>query len=173
MSEWSLIVSLDAPSAGAFSFTGLSLGTYKRIRVEILGVTVTTDGTDVGIQTSHGSGFVTTNYLWALNAESSSNTANADTNTGQGDGRLMGNDANWDTGNAATKGMQAIVDICDPGDTAAYKLMCFRSMGVGPTGNSIVNSGMAYVANAGAIDGIKVLGSSNLINGFVRIWGMT
>lgn len=173
MSAWTSIASLDTPTSGTFTFTGLSLSTFKRIRIELIGITVTTDGTDIGIQTSHGSGFVTTGYIQGEDAESSSDTANGDQATGLSIGLIVGNDGNWDVGNAATKGAQAQVEIADPGSTSLHKMGCFDTCAQGPTTNVIITIGAFTVANAGAIDGIKVIGTSNITAGKVRIWGMT
>lgn len=167
---WSILATLDTPTAGAFTFTGLSLGSVKRLRVQIWGVTVTNDGTDLGVQYSIGSAFITSGYTFVTHAETSSSSNNPDSATSVASLLLCGNDANWDTGNAATKGVQSDVYISNPGSTSKYKQVSYRTAGQGPTANCVFSTGCGHVANAGAIDGIKVNGTSNLLAGYVRLW---
>jgi hypothetical protein len=48
----------------------------------------------------------------------------------------------------------------------------YESVQIGPTGNAIGGHGAGVMENAGAIDGIKIGGTSSLTAGKVRILGL-
>jgi hypothetical protein len=153
---WAVIDSLNAPSSGVFDFPSLTLTGYKVLRVVISAVTVTTDGTDPRMTFYVGGSEITgTAYRWLTRSVSTSGTGNLDGASGQASGLLMGNDANFDIGNASTKSFSAVVTVNAPTDTA------------------ITVSGVFLMENAGAIDGLKVGGTSNLVAGKVRVLGLT
>jgi hypothetical protein len=171
---WAVIDSLNAPSSGVFDFPSLTLTGYKVLRVVISAVTVTTDGTDPRMTFYVGGSEITgTAYRWLTRSVSTSGTGNLDGASGQASGLLMGNDANFDIGNASTKSFSAVVTVNAPTDTALYKQATVESFGIGPTGNAITVSGVFLMENAGAIDGLKIGGTSNLVAGKVRVLGLT
>ena len=169
---WDVVASLDSPTAGAFTFTGLTLTSYKVIRVEIEGVTVTTDGTDIKLTFYVSGSEVTANYAWFSRSLSTSGTTNADSATAQAAILLVSNDANFDVGNASTKSFGAQVTVDAPGSTAIHKKASLESWCIGPTGNAFPVHGVGQLDNAGAIDGLKLGGTSNLVAGKVRILGV-
>lgn len=174
MPSFVLIASLDAPTAGVFTFTGLSLGSYKRVRITIDGATVVSDDIELSIQFSIGGSFITAGYNFVVNAESSSDTNNPDAGTGLTSAHLSGNDANWSMGSANEKSGASIVDISNPGSSSLHKFIQYRTAGLGATVNCIYSSGASLLKNAGAIDGFKILGNgANMGAAKVRILGYT
>lgn len=169
---WTLIASLDTPSSGAFTFTSLTLSSYGVIQIICSGITVTTDGTDVRLTFYVSGSEVVTGYRWGSKSVSSGGTANNDGDTSDPSILLNSNDANWDVGNASTKSLGAIITVDAPASTALHKKAEIEAVMVGPTGNVLINSGVGVMENAGAIDGIKISGSSNLTAGKVRILGL-
>jgi hypothetical protein len=170
---WIEIASLDAPTAGAFTFAVLDLSTYKRVRLIIADVTVTTDGTDPRLTFYIGGVEIVAGYAWAYDSISSSSTFNTDSASGAVAILLTGNDGNWDVGNAAAESFGAIIDVPHPASVALYKRAFVNSYEIGPTGQSFRNGGVGKLDNAGAIDGFKISGTSNLTAGRVRILGLT
>ncbi len=169
---WAVVSTLDSPTSGTFIFTGLTLSTYKCVQLRMAGITVTTDGTDVRVTWYVGGSEVTSTYSWLGMAQSSGGTANADQAASQASALLVANDANWDTGNAGTKSFGAVVTLHSPASTALYKRSQSIASHVGPTTNVIVSTFCQQMDNAGAVDGVKVGGTSNLTAGKVRILGL-
>jgi hypothetical protein len=170
---WASIDSLDSPASGAFDFPSLSLGSYKVVRLEFINIRVTTDGTDLQLTAYISSAEVTTGYHWAFDPTSTSGSSDADSGVTQAAWFLNQNNANWDTGNAAAESFAGRVVIASPASSALHKMINITSIHVGPTGNAITSIGFGYLADTGAIGGFKVKGSSDLVSGRVRIWGMT
>lgn len=169
---WAVVSSLDTPTTGAFTFTGLTLSSYKVIRLEMYGITVTTDGTDIKLTFYVSGSEITSGYGWFGRSISSSGTGNGDTAVSQTSILLVSNDANFDVGNASTKSFGATVMVDAPASTAVYKKASFESWCIGPTGNCFPTHGMGQMDNAGAIDGVKISGTSNLVAGKVRLLGL-
>jgi hypothetical protein len=170
---WTLIDSLNAPTSGVFDFPSLTLTGYKVLRVELSGITVTTDGTDVRLTFYVGGVEITAGYSWIVRSISTSATANPDSATGAASMLLVGNDANWDVGNASTEALGGVVSVDSPVSTALYKRASFQIYAVGPTGNAPTTMGVGQMDNAGAITGLKIGGTSNLTAGKVRVLGYT
>ena len=172
MAAWALVASLDTPGSGVFDFPSLTLSGYKVIQVIGTGIAVTTDGTDLKLTFYVGGSEVTSTYQWACFETSTGGSNNTDTGTSQAAVFLCSDAANWDVGNAAGKsgGFECTVDA--PGDTALHKKVNFRESSVGPTGNAVLTPGCGLMANTGAIDGIKISGTSSFTAGKVRILGL-
>jgi len=174
MATWDVVASLDAPSAGVFAFTGLSLSSYKVIEIHGYGITVTTDGTDIKLTFYVASSEVTgSSYQWASWSTQTSGGVTSDSSTGQAAILLCSDNANVDVGNASTAGSGFVCVVDAPGDTTLYKKLHFTQVSTVPsTGNSIIAPGCGLMTNAGAIDGIKISGTSSLTAGKVRILGL-
>lgn len=171
---WDIITSTTTLSSGAFDITGLTLTGYKVIRIELSGHTVTTDGTDHKLTFYvSGSEVTGTAYQWATFGQSTGGGGLADSATGAAALLLVSNDANNDTGNASTKSLEAEITVMSPADTSLYKIVTFRTTHIGPTGNALDTEGVGIMQNAGAIDGIKISGTSNLTAGKVVVVGLT
>jgi hypothetical protein len=170
---WAIIDSLNAPSSGTFTFSSLTLTGYKVIRVVCSGVTVTTDATDPGITFYVGGVEQTSNYRWVGKSGSTSGANNPDSANSQASLLLVSNDANWDVGNASTKSFGATITVDDPTNTATYKRAIIETWAVGPTGNAFTACQAGMLENTGAINGLKIKGTSNLTAGKVRILGLT
>lgn len=172
MAAWDIIATLDSPSSGTFIFTGLSLSGYSILQIKGYGITVTTDGTDLRFTFYVSSSEVTSGYRWCTQQISSSATANNDGASAQASALLVSNDANWDVGNASTKAGGFTCTVDRPGSSSLYKRGGFETWATGPTGNVIHTVGTGVMANTGAIDGIKIGGTSNLTAGKVRLLGL-
>lgn len=168
-----LVASLDAPSAGTFILSGLTLTEYRKVTLEVVGVTVTTDGTDVRLTFYTSGAEVTSGYDCYMHGRSSGGTSNADSVSGGASMLLVSNDANWDVGNAAAKSLGATIIIDGPGGTSLRKMMRHHTHCIGPTGNMISYHGGGVSNITGALDGFKVGGTSSLTGGRVRLWGQT
>jgi hypothetical protein len=172
-SPWAIITTMDAPSSNVFAMTGLTLTTYKKLCLEMSGVTVTTDGTDIRLTFFvSGSEITGTSYQWQVSPASSGNSVDPDELTGAANILLVQNNANWDVGNAAAKSFSGRVYIDSPASTALHKRTSSHVSAIGPTGNTIVSQGSGVMLNAGAIDGVKLSGTSNLTAGKVRLLGL-
>jgi hypothetical protein len=70
-SPWAIITTMDAPSSNVFAMTGLTLTTYKKLCLEMSGVTVTTDGTDIRLTFYVATVEITgTSYQWQVSPAS-------------------------------------------------------------------------------------------------------
>jgi hypothetical protein len=78
----------------------------------------------------------------------------------------------WDGGNAAAKSFGCTITLPTPLSTALHKRVFAEAWQIGPTGNAIGTHVPGIMANAGAITGIKLAGTSNLTAGKVRILGL-
>jgi hypothetical protein len=170
---WAIIDSLTSPTGGVFTFASLTLTGYKVVRVVCSGVTVTTDATDPAITFYVGGVEQTSNYRWVGKSGSTSAANNTDSASAQASLLLVSNDANWDVGNASTKSFGAIITIDDPTSTATHKRAIIETWSVGPTGNALTACQAGMLENTGAINGLKIKGTSNLTAGNVRILGLT
>jgi hypothetical protein len=171
---WVEIDRKNAPASNMFDFSSLTLTGYEVIQVIASGITVTTDATDINLTFYVGGAEQTgaTTYRWLQYASSTGGTGNLDGDASDPSIRLNSNDANFDVGNAAEKAFSSIITIDKPTNTAIHKRAAFVSSMTGPTGNAIVQQGLGVMANAGAIDGLKISGTSNLTAGAVIILGL-
>jgi hypothetical protein len=168
---WTLVDSLSSPTAGAFTFPSLTLSSYSTVQIVITGVTVTTDGTDIALTFYVGGVEITATYRWGQASGSSAAATNADGDVSDPSILLTSNDPNWDVGNASGEGFGAIVTVDEPTSTALYKKAGYVSVFTGPTGTMIEALGIGIMENTGAINGLKVAGTSSLTAGKVRILG--
>lgn len=173
MAAWDVIATLDAPTSGTFIFTSLTLTGYSILQIRGYGIAVTTDGTDTRVTFYVSSSEVTSGYAWCNQQISSSASPNNDgASSSQTSGLLVSNDANWDIGNAAGEGGFFVINVDQPGSTSLYKRARLHHVATGPTGNVIHTFGHCLLTNAGAIDGVKIGGTSNLTAGKVRLLGL-
>jgi hypothetical protein len=171
---WAVIDSLASPTAGAFDFPALTLTGYKVIRVMMSAITVTTDGTDVRLTFYVGGSEITgTAYRWVVRAVSTSASGSTTQASGAASILLVSSASNFDVGNASTKAFAGEITVGDPTNTSRYKHAHSEVFGIGPTGNAIHTSGAGLMENAGAISGLKIGGTSNLVAGKVRVLGLT
>lgn len=173
MSTLDVIASLDAPTSGAFDLTGLSLSSYKVIQIYGIGITVTTDGTDLKLRFYVGGVEQTSGYQWAMFQTSSGGTNTDDKASSQDAIWLCSDNSGVDVGNAAGKSAGFVCTVDYPGDTALYKKVTFAHTAIAPGNSAIISPGAGLLANAGAIDGIKIFGSSNLLSGYLRLLALT
>jgi hypothetical protein len=169
---WTLIDSKNAPTAGVFTFSPLTLTGYDVVQIVMSGITVTTDGTDIYLTFYVAGSEVTSGYRWGSLAASSGGSY---TNVGDASDPqiVLGHiTANWDTGNASTKSFGGIVTVDAPMSTALHKRTGGHVFAVGPTGNVVSHHCTGLMENAGAINGLKISGSSALTAGKVRILGL-
>lgn len=170
---WDIISTLNAPTSGAFTFTGLSLSGRRVLSIELDGIRVTTDGTDIRLTFYVSGSEITTNsYEWQVDPFSSSGSTDPDELTATNGILLTQNSTNWDVGNAATKSFSGRVFVFNPGSTTKYKRTSSLCSAIGPTTNVIQSQGSGMLLNAGAIDGLKLGGTSNLTAGTVRLLGI-
>jgi hypothetical protein len=172
VTTWTQIDSLDAPTAGVFDFPSLTLTGYTAIQIVASGVTVTTDGTDPRLTFYVAAAEIVTGYRWGMQSASSGAAGNDDGAPADANIRLCSNDANWDVGNAAGEAFGCVITVDDPLSTALYKKAFWEVAYTGPTGVTITANGGGIMENAGAIDGLKLSGSSNLTAGKVRVLGL-
>lgn len=169
---WTLIDGLDAPTSGTFIFSPLDLSGYDIVQIILSGIRVTTDGTLVRITFYVGGVEITSGYRWGVQGISASGTAVTDGDTSDPSILLGSDDSGFTVGNAATESFGAIITLDNPLSTALYKKASFESWYINTGGQPHAHSGAGIMENAGAINGLKVLGSSNLTAGKVRILGL-
>jgi len=173
MSTWTVISSLDAPTGGVFDFPSLSLGSYSAVQVIGSGITVTTDGTDVVLRVyQSGSEVTSISYRWGMHLDSSAGSGNTDADNGATALYVVSDDSSWDVGNASNEGIGFIATFDSPASTALGKRVRFESAFTNASGSLIAAEGVGVQAGTAAIGGFKVLGSSSLTAGKVRILGL-
>lgn len=170
---WTSVASLSSPTAGAFTFTGLSLSGVKILQIRLSRIRVTNDGTDVRLTMYVAGVEIVATYEWSGRPVSTSAAFNADSGTSAASVVMMSNDSNWDVGNAAAESCGGRITIANPGSTALHKRVQAQLVHIGPTGNAIRSAWAGLMANAGAIDGVKIGGTSNLVSGHVRLWSLS
>ncbi len=170
--EWALIASMSAPVSNEFAFTGLSLSTYKEIRIDIAGVTVTTDNTVMNLRLSVAGSEVTANYRYYVRHSSTSGTTPViRSSASDGEIQFDGSTSAWTVGNAAAFSFNGSIALRNPGSATLYKQGLVSLHYVATTGNAIMAEGPIMMDNAGAITGLRLYGSSALLVGDVRIYG--
>lgn len=170
---WTSIATLDSPTAGVFTFTSLDLSTYKSLEIRGSAIDVTTDGTDVRFTFYVGGVEITGSaYRWFTSQVSTSGSTNGDSASGVASILLMADTSQWDVGSAAGEGFGCTILVPNPANTALYKRAVYESWQTGPTGNAVATHGGGVMENTGAIDGVKISGTSDLIAGKVRLLGL-
>lgn len=169
---WTLISSLDAPTAGVFDFPSPTLTGYTMLWVVCSGITVTDDDSKVRMQFYVSGSAVTTGYRWAAKGVSSSGVTVDDGDASDPSICLGSDNASWGVGNASTESFSASIFADAPLSTALHKKASFEASIISPAGNSLALSGIGIMENAGAIGGLKIFGSSNLTAGKVRLLGV-
>jgi hypothetical protein len=172
VTTWTQIATASAPSSDMFDFPSLDFSGYSVAQVVLSGATVTSDGSSLLVSFYVGGVRIVTGYRFGLTATSSAGTLNNDGDTSAIHWIPASNDANWTIGNATGEGFDSIITIDAPTSTALYKKAQFYSIATGPTGVVLASHGTALMENAGAIDGLRIAGSSAITAGTVRILGM-
>jgi hypothetical protein len=168
---WDLIDSLDAPSGGTFIFDPLDFTGYSIAQIVLTGITVTTDGTDLVLTFYVGGAEIVTGYRWANTGSLAGGSDIDDGDTSDPSIRLNSNDAGRDVGNAAGEGYDCIITVDEPLNTSHYKKARLEAAMTTPTGALLPSLGTGIMENTGAINGLKIAGSSSLTAGKVRILG--
>ena len=172
MTTWTEIDRLDTPTSGAFDFPSLTLTGYEVIQIICSGITVTTDGTDPRLTFYVSAAEVVTGYRRGTQTATSGGSTLDEGTTSDTSIRLVADDAGFDVGNAAGEAFSSIIVVDAPLSTALYKKAEFQSVFTTPAGSAASTSGVGLMENAGAIDGLKIGGTSNLTAGKVRILGL-
>lgn len=173
MTAFTEIARLDAPVAGVFDFTGLSLTGVKQLQIVCSGITVTTDGTDPLLTFYVSASEVVTGYRWGHKSMDSAANLLVDGDVSDPAIHLVSDNATWDVGNAAGENFGAVITLDQPVSTAFYKRVSIQSAYVNPAGNVVATDGVGVMENAGAIDGVKISGSSNFVAGHVRLLALS
>ena len=171
---WVEIAAADAPASNVFDFPSLTLTGYSVLQVVCSGIRVTTDATDLALQFYVSAALVTTGYRWGNQSLHSSTSLVGldDGDTSDPSILLCSNNVDWDVGNAAEESFGGVLMVDAPLSTALYKRVEIEAVMAGPAGRLNVVSGIGLMENAGAIDGLKISGSSNLTAGKVRVLGL-
>lgn len=171
--EWAIISHLAAPTAGAFTFSGLTLTAYERLEIYLSGITVTTDQSFVQVRFRVGATPTTATHRWAVSSESTSGTI--DDNSGSADTEIdvVANAAAFPVGNVATDALFGVMSVIKPA-AAHERYMSYR--GQHGYGNASANvgteQGVMKITDTDPITSIVVLGSSNLVAGMVTLAGL-
>lgn len=168
---WDLIDSLDAPTAGVFTFDPLDFTGYSIAQIVLEGITVTTDGTDPSLTFYVGGVEITAGYRWATSGSLAGGADLDDGDTSDPAILLCSNNAGRDVGNAAGEGYDCIITVDEPLNTSHYKKARFEAVMTTGTGVILPQIGTGIMENTGAIDGLKIKGTSDLTAGKVRVLG--
>lgn len=168
---WALVASADSPTAGAFTFDPLDFTGFVIAQIALIGLTVTTDATNILLTFYVGGAEIVTGYRWGHATDIAGGAAAADSDTSDTVIVLHSNGAGRNVGNAAGEGFDAIVTVDDPIGTSLHKRARIAAALATTSGALVSQYGVGLMPNTGAIDGIKVAGSSNLTAGKVRILG--
>jgi hypothetical protein len=171
---WAQVASMDAPSSNVFALTSLDFSTYTIIQIVCSGITVTSDDTDMQLRFYVSGAEVTggTDYHWGVCSISAAAAINNDGVGGASSIQLQSDDAGWSVGNAATEGFHSVITVGSPASTSLYKYANYHTVLTTLAGQAVGFFGAGVMLNAGAIDGVKVFGSTNLTAGKVRILGL-
>lgn len=168
---WDLIDSLDTPTAGAFTFDPLDFTGYSIAQIVLDGITVTTDGTDPRLTFYVAGAEIVTGYRWANSGSLAGGADLDDGDTSDTAISLCSNNAGRDVGNAAGEGYCAIITVDEPLGTSHSKKARWEGVMTTPTGVVLPTIGTGLMGNTGAINGLKLAGTSALTAGKVRILG--
>ncbi len=172
MSIFTLIDSLAAPSSGVFDFPSLTLTGYKAIEIDIAGVTVTTDDTEVMLQFYVGGVLITTGYRFSTLLLGSGAAAAGDGATSGSGIKLQSNDANLGVGNDTGERFNSSIQVDEPLNTTRHKRALYESLITLPSGVRHSVQGQGIMENTGAVSGLKISGDSDLLAGHVRVYGV-
>lgn len=170
---WPQIAALGFPTSGYFDFPSLDLSAYKVVMLVGAGIRVTTDGSYIGLRAS-----VSGSYLTAAGSYDYLQIGYGQTNTDDED-RVEGDtvfpltlfDANL-VGNAAAEHGGFVAWISSPTVLTTYKNVISESQWLDASGQAWRASGAGRIKTLSAIDGLRVIGSSNLIAGRVTLHGL-
>jgi hypothetical protein len=146
-------------------------GTYKRLELVLLNVTVATDGTDIDCYMRVASTYVTTGYAQSYGASNESSTSIA----GAGDtigARIILNSSTG-IGNAAGEQLSGSLMLDNVG-VAAARSKTFRAATTWFNNSTLLHQAVGGGMNptASALDGLKLQpGSGNFVSGTVQLWG--
>lgn len=175
MTTWTQIASADSPTSGAFTFTGLSLGSYIALQVVCINLVVDTDGTSIALRFYVSATEQTTSYRWS--SQGMGHISGVASGTDSGNAAATGillhpSTAGWTVGNAAGEHFNALIDIDNP-NSSLHKRAIVTSCYINVGSDESMSFGAGLLENTGAIDGIKVYPTANNIStGQVRILGL-
>lgn len=172
---FSRLAEQDAPSSGVFDFPSLSLTDVRVLQVILSGVTVTTDGTRMRATFYIGGSEITgTSYRYAMELNPQDGAAGAtDAGISQAAGYLHSATSAYQATNATSRSYNGILWVDEPLSTALHKRCRWRAS-FGSVDNSMVAGVGAFICeNTGALEGIKIQGSSAFIGGHCRILGLS
>lgn len=171
MAVFNVIATADSPTAGVFDFPSLSLGSYRHLEIVLAGVTVTSNNTRIQLTYYIGGSEITgTAYRYAheLNTQDSA-AANQQGAISQAAGFLQISTAGYTSIDTAARAFNALIRIEEPLSTAHHKLARVRAP-FGSSSNSLVGSIGAFICeNTGAVQGVKIQGSSAFTAGQCRV----
>ena len=167
---WDLIGKLDAPISAEFDFPRLFLVPYRAVEIHMAGVTVTTNATNIHLNYYVAGTEITAGYRWTADLiAASGSTGETASNS---DSKIVLNTTGSPVGNASTKAFSGNVSITFPSSSALYKKCNFQTSYTIATATMASIAGAGIMDNAGAIDGIKISGDSDLTAGRVRLIGI-
>lgn len=145
---------------------------YSFVRIFLIGITTGTDDTQVRIQFYVAGTVVTTAYRYGvITTNSATGNGNVFNQTGTYIA-LLDDTAGLALGNASTESFSGIVTIANPSDPVLWTYCTIEGATIIPSGAVCNVRGSGILENAGAVDGIKVLGSSSLTGGKFVAYGM-
>lgn len=174
MSTYTEITRATAPSSNVFDFPTVTMTGYKAVEITVAGLTAATDNSVVTLQMYVGGSLITSGHRFAVIGAFNAGTSSS-TGTTSGSGIRLGFDnlSNM-IGNAAGESFNCILQIDEPLNTTRYKRANYEFFYATANAAStrIAGLGMGIMENTGAIDGFKIITSSNILAGNVRICGM-
>jgi hypothetical protein len=171
--SYELIQHINTPTSGAWDFTGLSLGSYRRLHLHLDGLIAGADGVRGTLEYGIGGSLHTALYRYGTRGESSSGANNDGEDSSDPSARIIGVDTTttWGQGNAAGEcGMMHLI-IRNPGagrNKLHHGYGCWNS----PSG-ALVNSYQGgSLDQTGAIDRIRIAASTGWAGGSATLYGV-
>lgn len=171
---WTEIAALSAPTAGAYTFSALSLAAYAQLEIYLQGITVGTDETKVSCRLRYGGGPTSGTHKWATLANDSGGSFDAANASGAAEGRIAGNTgSSWALGNSSNDQLTGLLMINNPGLTQRKAVWGFTGWARGSSSDQYAWAFTEFtVSEVDPITEIVILGSNNLTAGKVTLIGL-
>lgn len=170
---WTVIEHKSAPASDMFDFTSLDLSAYTKVKLEVAGLDVGTDGAFVNLQLSTASTLRTSGYRHGGTSYSSSGASdNHASQSASAVAIIAGGTSSWGIGNAAGEVGAFRAEISNLSNSL-YKLVVADSACIGPSGAAVRRVSGGVLEQTGTVDGIRVLMSTGTLGaGTATLYGL-
>lgn len=169
---WEVIASTTTVATGKISIGSYDFSGLVAVRVDISGLVITTDDSQVTFRLHIDGSEVSSSYVWQVRPIIVGTTQQGAHASGSGTSiALVGTDIGEMVGNASTESFSGSVVIYKPASTNP-KIVTTLCSGIRPSGDTVGWYGVGKHASGGAVTGCSVLATSDVVSGKVILSGL-